>query len=277
MIRFRRFQGLFTIVILLYGFTPNLVAQTSNPSHAEIFKQDLKESGNDVLQYFTQPLRWDGTDWLRFGGVAVITGAAMPFDKRVRTEMQNWRKPSNATIFDFGRWAGQGEPTIVLGGLLYGVGLFGNHQNIRITGRLLFEAMLTAGTTSTLLKSVFGRHRPFLNEGPDKYSPLTIKNKFASLPSGHSTVGWLTAGVLAKRADNTYLKILCYTGASIISISRIYHDRHWLSDVILGGFVGYSAADFVVSRQAHREKEKTGGNYSLNVTAPPQISFTYWF
>jgi len=240
-------------------------------------KQDLTESGHDVFRYFTQPIRWDGADWLRFGGVLAVTGAAMPFDKRVRTEMQDWRKPSNSAVFDFGRWAGQGEPTLVLGGLLYGTGWLGNYPDLRITGRLLFEAMLTAGTTTTILKGVIGRHRPYLNEGPQEYSPPAFKSRYRSLPSGHSTVGWLTAGVLAKRTDNTVLKVLYYTGASIISISRIYHDRHWMSDVILGGFVGYTAADFVVSQEAHRETMKSEKNYSLNVSAPPHISFTFWF
>jgi len=273
----RRLQWIILLVFLNPIGNLNLCAQSSNPSHIEILKQDLKDSGHDVFRYFSQPVCWGGTDWLRFGGVVAVTGAVMPFDKRVRTEMQDWRKPSNSAVFDFGRWAGQGEPTIVLGGLLYGTGWLGNYPNLRITGRLLFEAMLTAGTTTTILKGVFGRHRPYLNDGPQEYSPPAFKSRHRSLPSGHSTVGWLTAGVLAKRTNNTVLKVLYYTGASIISISRIYHDRHWTSDVILGGFVGYTAADFVVSQEAHREAVKSKQNYSFNVSSQPRISFTFWF
>lgn len=264
------------LLLFLFQIEPGYLVADNQPQ-SQILANDFHASFNTVGHYFTQPIRWDQTDWLRLGGIVGITALSMPFDKPLRTDFQDWRKPSNSAIFDFGRWAGQGEPTLVLGGVLYGVGLFGRQSDLRVTGRLLFEAMLTAGTTTTLLKTVFGRHRPFLDEGPQQYSPPAFKSRHRSLPSGHSTVGWLTAGVLAKRTNNTVLKVLYYTGASIISISRIYHDRHWTSDVILGGFVGYAAADFVVSQEAHREAVKSKQNYSLNVSSQPRISFTFWF
>ena len=32
---------------------------------------------------------------------------------------------------------------------------------------------------------------------------------------------------------------ILYSIASITAVSRVYHDKHWLSDVIMGGTLGY--------------------------------------
>ena len=37
--------------------------------------------------------------------------------------------------------------------------------------------------------------------------------------------------------DNRYWKALCYFFAVLTLFGRIYHDQHWLSDVILGGLI----------------------------------------
>jgi hypothetical protein len=38
----------------------------------------------DTKLYFTAPLRWDGEDWVAFGGILAAIGAAHQFDEKVR-------------------------------------------------------------------------------------------------------------------------------------------------------------------------------------------------
>jgi membrane-associated phospholipid phosphatase len=72
------------------------------------------------------------------------------------------------------------------------------------------------------------------------------KQKYKSFPSGHTSAAFAFATVMAKSTDNLIWKIFWYTGAGIVGMARIYHNVHWLSDTILSGFIGYSAASYVV-------------------------------
>lgn len=240
---------LFLWLVFSQGLLISGVTQGAGKPDGSVIRSDLEQSAHAVGGYFLQPTRWGQWQWLEAGGVMLGSFALMTVDKPIRRQVREWRGGGDSPVFEFGRWAGRGHVTIALAAGCYGAGLLGNREHLRVTGRLLFEAFVTAGTTTTILKWVFGRHRPYLNDGPVDFTPPGWKSPNRSFPSGHSTVGWLTATVLAKRTDSQVLKIAYYTAASIISASRVYHDRHWTSDVFLGGVIGYTAADFVVRQE----------------------------
>lgn len=50
---------------------------------------------------------------------------------------------------------------------------------------------------------------------------------------------------IAKQFDNIYTKIGIYSVASIIPISRLVADAHWLSDVALGTAISIIVVDSV--------------------------------
>ena len=52
---------------------------------------------------------------------------------------------------------------------------------------------------------------------------------------------------MANYIDNTFWKIFWYGSASMVGLSRIYHNKHWTSDVFLGGTIGYFVGNFVVN------------------------------
>ncbi|HKJ66494.1 MAG TPA: phosphatase PAP2 family protein [bacterium] len=215
-----------------------------------------------LTDYYTQPLDWNRGQWFRTGVLSALTLTSMSLDSEVRMDVQEWRDGRNHVIMQFGRWAGLGVPTVGLAAGLYTIGDLRENTEMQATGRLLWEAFITGGLTTTLIKTLTGRHRPYLGDGALAYSPPGLRLPYRAFPSGHSTIGWLTAGVLAKRTESVLLKSVYYTSAGIISVSRIYHDKHWLSDTLLGGFIGYGAAKFVVEREEQR-KTSSGGNISV--------------
>lgn len=62
------------------------------------------------------------------------------------------------------------------------------------------------------------------------------------MPSGHATSVWAVATVIADRTDNGFVDAACYGVATLTSLSRIYVDRHWASDVLIGSAIGYFTA-----------------------------------
>ncbi len=255
--------SIFSVSIFL-NVTPVLAAQpsqadtTSGPTSYLSFSR-ISET---VVDYYKQPLQWQRKQWLHVGAVTALTLASMPMDNDIRTEVLEWRGEKNHILMQAGRWAGLGYPTVLLSAGLYTVGSLRDNPELQTTGTLILDAFLTGGLTTVVLKVIIGRHRPYLNDGPNAYTPPGKTIPHRALPSGHSVLGWLTFGVLAKQTDKVLLKATYYTSAGLISFSRIYHDKHWFSDTLLGAFIGYGAAEFVTSR-AERENRKQARRWSV--------------
>lgn len=105
------------------------------------------------------------------------------------------------------------------------------------------SAVLSSAATYTL-KTVIRRGLPEEQRG-EKFIGLGfgISKREKSFPSGHSTLAWSIAPVIAAYyPDQAWVKPLVYTLAGAVSFSRLAQDKHWASDVFAGALIGYSAA-----------------------------------
>ena len=113
---------------------------------------------------------------------------------------------------------------------------------------LIFCSVLSAGIVAKVLKTFIGRARPIFFEALDMtgFFPPSFEWAFNSMPSGHTTVsfaGLVMIGMLAPK-----YKVLTWTLAIVIGLSRVAVGAHWPSDVILGAFIGMVVADLVKAR-----------------------------
>jgi membrane-associated phospholipid phosphatase len=109
-------------------------------------------------------------------------------------------------------------------------------------GLTTLKATLLGCTVSRGLTIITGRGRPFYSPNNSMNFNLFkgLKYSLSSLPSGHSTVAFAFAAAADKLTPQSQMKTaLLYSMAVITAISRIYHDKHWLSDVIMGSTLGY--------------------------------------
>jgi PAP2 superfamily len=75
---------------------------------------------------------------------------------------------------------------------------------------------------------------------------------------------------MANYLDNVYWKVGWYAIASLVGTARIYHDKHWLSDVVMGSAIGYFVGDYV-SKNPENRLEQEGNplqDYDLNFRIP---------
>ena len=152
------------------------------------------------------------------------------------------------SIFEFGRWYGSGNPTLYLFLFLYAGGAIFKYAKIRDTGLLIGESFIFAGFISILFKSFFGRWRPFTNHGDFSFYGFTWSdNDHLSFTSGHANVAFALSMSLAAYSPNIYLKIFFYLLACITALSRIYHNQHWLSDVVVGGIISIVVTKALIS------------------------------
>jgi membrane-associated phospholipid phosphatase len=143
-----------------------------------------------------------------------------------------------------------GIPVVTLsGGLIY------NDKKLLETTRLMFESYFISGAITQIAKNVFGRARPFTNEGPIQFNWLNFRHDRHSFPSGHTAGAFSVMTVLAKQCNQWHIKIPAYTLALAVAMHRIDSRNHWGADVIVGGAIGY----WVGSTLVNRYKKKTQG------------------
>lgn len=159
------------------------------------------------------------------------------------------------SVFALGKWYGNGNPTLYAFAGFYLLGIFFHKHKLRDAGLLAGESFVFAGLITLLFKSFFGRWRPFTNHGDLSFYGFTWSdNDHLSFSSGHANVAFCLSTVLASTTDNIYLKILYYIPAVITAFSRIYHDQHWLSDVVVGALIALLITNVLVN--FHRTRFK---------------------
>ena len=164
--------------------------------------------------------------------------SAFYLDDAIQNIVLSLASPFWDAVFSFGRWYGNGAPTLYLFLTLYILGYFFNKQKIRETGLMIGEAYIFAGIITLIFKSVFGRFRPYTNHGDLAFYGFDIsENAHFSFSSGHANVAFALSMILASTTKNKYLKILYYIPAVITCFSRIYHNQHWFSDVFAGAMI----------------------------------------
>ncbi len=112
---------------------------------------------------------------------------------------------------------------------------------------LVFCSLILSGIVVEILKVIIGRARPiFFDEfGIVGFFPGTFEWAFNSMPSGHTALsfaGLVMLGMLMPR-----FKILTWSLAIAIAVSRVAIGAHWPTDVLLGAFIGMVAADVVLA------------------------------
>ena len=199
-----------------------------------------------------------GKDALIGGAFAVATVALFPLDQRLAKHLTNPGAQAN----NFFRRASTGVEGIAspgayfFGGTLYVVGRVGHFQRVADLGWHGTEAVLLADAVTYSLKGITGRSRPFVTADTNPRDFKFLKGFRTggrqSFPSGHATSAFAAAAAVTAETGRWWPRStwvigpLMYGGASMVALSRMYHNRHWASDVVLGAAVGTFGGQKVV-------------------------------
>ncbi len=130
-------------------------------------------------------------------------------------------------------------------GAFYLVGRMTRNDHARKTGELAAEALVDTGIVTEVLKATIRRERPNADNGRG----LLFKGG-SSFPSGHSSSSWAAATVIAYQYKNRPLvKYGAFVAAALISMSRYSGRNHFLSDILVGGAVGFGIGRYVYKHQ----------------------------
>lgn len=216
------------------------------------WKEEARRLGDEAGDFLATPS--DTDNYGMFGTLAVIgaTGLTYAFDGDIRGNVQSLRGKTLDRAADIGSLVGSPFLHIGIAGAFYGGGILADSPRYRETGLMLGEALLLADASTLVLKEAIGRERPFVGGEKGRFSPFQFKQDSDSLPSLHTASSFAMASVLAAGSKSLSAKILYYSAAAFVGFARIYQDKHWASDVVLGAAIGELSGRVVTRYHASR-------------------------
>jgi membrane-associated phospholipid phosphatase len=198
-------------------------------------------------------------DGILAGGFVVATVAIRPLDLRAQAALQS--KPrQQSTIYHV---SAAGFRTIavpgafIIGATMYATGRLSHSERLAELGLHGTEALLIGEGVGSVMKDVLGRARPYADTAPNPNDWQVFRGfkhgeSYRSFPSGHTVAGFAAAAAVSAETSVWWPHAIyvigptMYGGAALIGLSRMYENRHWASDVIMGAAIGTFAGTKVV-------------------------------
>jgi membrane-associated phospholipid phosphatase len=233
----------------------------------------------DTTHISTQPL-FTSRDLIVLGGFAAATALSFPIDKRAAKRLQDPTNQENralneaATTFRTIAYPG----AYLIGASMYSVGRLGGNKRIADLGLHGTEALIIGQLTGTLIKNFAGRARPYVADSQPQGFHFARgwkgNDAYRSFPSGHTTAGFAAASAVTSETSRWWPKStwivgpIMYGGAAMIGVSRMYNNKHWASDVLVGAAIGTFAGQKVV-RYHHSHPGNRVDKWMLQASLSP--------
>lgn len=230
-------------------------------------------------------------DGVLAGAFIVGTISIRPLDKSAALSLQYESRQKNRTL--------QRMATVVrnialpgstiIGPSMYAIGRVSKQDRLAQLGLHGTEALILGAGIGSVLKDAFGRARPFvdtISPNPDDFQLLRgfkRGDNYRSFPSGHTLAAFAAAAAVSAETSRWWpwasytIGPLMYGGAAAVGVSRMYNNRHWASDVILGAAIGTFAGTKVVRYHATHPGNRIDKwliNASFSPSNPGQLSFS---
>ena len=249
--------------VLLLGVSPVASGSAQNPPPGDSRTVVPRDTAHAERRQTLFTYR----DAILAGGFTVLTVAMFPLDENVARQIRQ-----DSTFNGFTQKSAVGFETIaapgayVIGGSLYIFGRLARRPDLTDFAWHGTEALLLANGVTSFLKGTLGRSRPFVSNDTNprdfRFGGGFGSSDRQSFPSGHTTTAFAAASAVTSEIRRLHPKALPYVatvmygGATLVGLSRMYHNKHWASDVVLGAAVGtFSGLKVVRYSHAHRDNK----------------------
>lgn len=215
-------------------------------------------------------------------GFAGLTVAMFPIDKSIARRLQHDTLQKGfvdkgASAFELLSVPG----AYIIGPAIYLYGRYGNNSAAEDLGLHSTEAVVLATGITGVMKGLLGRSRPYVtrDSNPNDFSfakGFTGEDR-SSFPSAHTAVAFAAASSVTSELAHLWpghtalVAPILYGGATLVGVGRMYHDKHWASDVALGAGIGIFSGLKVV-RYAHDHPDNYVDRLLLHASIAPDAN-----
>ena len=251
--------------------TPCKAEEPCQGSVREVAGQDTADSGarepsvlhiassagavviDDVKYIVTAPLRMDLESGLITAGVVGAVGGVMAFDSNIQKWVQRNQSRTGNDVFDGFRTVGDAALPVNAGLAVAGYFFRKSEEGNKLfqTSLVSIEAQMLAGGITQAGKFAIGRNRPSRDPQGNSYEPFQRFNQ--SMPSGHATQMFALAAVFSEHYSLP-VQMLVYSLAMGVGAERVYHNKHFASDVVAGSAIGYVVGKALALRHTYGDK-----------------------
>jgi membrane-associated phospholipid phosphatase len=223
--------------------------------------------------------------WVFLGATFGIAPIDKHYAERLqsRSRQESSKLQKTATAFRVVALPG----SAIIGTSMYVVGRIARSHRMADLGLHGTEALLIGEGLASGMKGVFGRQRPYVDTtrfNPYKwhfFGGFVSDDGHRSFPSGHSVAAFSAAAAVTTETSVWWPSLrweigtVMYGGAGMVGLSRMYNNRHWASDVIMGAAIGTFAGNKVV-RYHHSHPGNTLDRWLVNFSITPTATGHAW-
>jgi membrane-associated phospholipid phosphatase len=172
----------------------------------------------------------------------LLFAGALMGDNEFREESQEHRSITTNSVASVGNSFGDWRIIVPALSAGYLAGEIAGSSELKGTILRAGAAAAIATGINSGLKYAVGRTRPDIAGGNFEFRPFSGANSF---PSGHTAAAFAIATAVADQTRDGWSDYVLYGAATLTAISRINDNRHWASDVLVGGLIGHLSGKWV--------------------------------
>jgi 4-amino-4-deoxy-L-arabinose transferase-like glycosyltransferase/membrane-associated phospholipid phosphatase len=189
----------------------------------------------------------------RFGAAVVLPASAiLLLVLFVDVPLQNWINVHHslalADVLDQVYFFGSPGAPVVIGAILYGIGILVARERLRRLAKRIVLSCLLAGAIVLVVKPVVGRQEAVFH--PEEAAENGWQKRWGRFPSGNAAVAFAMAAALA--VEGPGLALIAYPVATLVGIQRLEFGAHVPSDVLAGAWLALAAAWYLARRERRR-------------------------
>lgn len=235
----------------------------------------VKTFMKDELQIWTSPFRRSSYSSHAFPKYVLpftlITGALIATDHQTANLLPN--SIDQATWSRRVSQVGAPYTLAAMAATMYFISKATGNEKAREVGFLGAEAIAHSQIVTLVLKSATQRERP-LDFNANRSGGTAFWKGGDSFPSGHASGSFALATVFAYEygREHPWVPYVSYGLASVVTASRLSAQKHWASDVFVGGTMGFLIGRYVY--KTHHDPRVDGQAATRADRVIPQFGMT---